>query len=405
MNIGVIDDDDGRRKQICRVVEEASAGKVKLHEARSLASARSLLLTERLDLLILDIALPEFDDGQPVSLAGITLIEEVARNNRYKMPDQVIGLTALAEVYETAAAKFGSELWSVIRFDRSSIEWANQLGAKIRQLLRIQQVEAGPLPEVDLAIVTALKTPELDAVLELPWSWKSIDKPGDATRYYRGHFTRLDGSLAQVVAARAPQMGMPAAAALTMKIGMHFRPRFISMVGICAGDKRETNIGDIVAGNPNWDYGSGKHSRIGDVDIFEPSPFPLTISSRVRRILEEIEGENQVLADIRRRFRGDLPAAATRLHLGPFASGAAVVARAAIMQEVRKQNRKLLAIDMEAYGCAAAATELPAPQPEFLVLKGVSDFADEDKGDSARRFAAYISAQVLAHLCEKLDLI
>ena len=70
-----------------------------------------------------------------------------------------------------------------------------------------------------------------------------------------------------------------------------------------------------------------------------------------------------------------------------------------MMDEVREQNRKLLAIDMEAYGLASSATELPAPQPDFLVLKGVSDFADEAKGDAYREYAAFMSARFLAFLC------
>ncbi len=405
MIVGIVDDDGVKRAEICRVVREAAGAKVYIVEGRSLAGARRLLIAEQLDLLVLDIALPDFEDGTPTSLAGFSLLEEVIRNNRFKMPAHVIGLTALSEVYDEAAAKFGSELWSVLRYERTSVEWAELLAAKVRHLLRLQQITQGPAPDFDLAIVSALKTPELDAVLDLPWDWKSIDRTGDPTHYFCGRFVRADGSNGTVVAARAPQMGMPAAAALATKMGMQFRPRFIAMVGICAGDKVETNIGDVVAGNPTWDYGSGKRSTKDGVEVFEPAPYPLTISTRVRRILESVEGENETLASIRRRFPGDAPDSACRLHIGPVASGAAVVARAAIVQQVRgQQNRKLLAIDMEAYGVASATTELPLPQPEFLVLKGVSDFADEEKGDSHRRFAAYISAQLLGYLCTDLGL-
>ena len=69
------------------------------------------------------------------------------------------------------------------------------------------------------------------------------------------------------------------------------------------------------------------------------------------------------------------------------------------MGDIKTQNRKLLAVDMEAYGVASAATELPEPQPDFLMLKGVSDFADEEKNDAYREYAAYMSVQVLARLC------
>jgi nucleoside phosphorylase len=156
--------------------------------------------------------------------------------------------------------------------------------------------------------------------------------------------------------------------------------------------------------NPAWDYGSGKHCIIDGSDVFEPAPFPLPLTTRVRGILDSYEGENDTIAGIRNGFHGARPATAARLHVGPFASGAAVVARSAIMKEVQSQNRKLVGIDMEAYGLVSAAAELPAPQPDFLVLKGVSDFADEEKGDAYREYAAYVSAQFLAHLCTHGDL-
>jgi len=77
-----------------------------------------MLRDSALDLLILDIALPEHEDsGDPVKDGGITLLGELTASNRFKMPKHVIGLTALAEIHEDAVSRFGSELWSVLRYD------------------------------------------------------------------------------------------------------------------------------------------------------------------------------------------------------------------------------------------------------------------------------------------------
>jgi nucleoside phosphorylase len=59
---------------------------------------------------------------------------------------------------------------------------------------------------------------------------------------------------------------------------------------------------------------------------------------------------------------------------------------------------------MEAYGVMLAAQELPYPQPECFVLKGVSDFADKEKDDRFRHFAAHMSAQLLRLMCEDFKL-
>ena len=177
------------------------------------------------------------------------------------------------------------------------------------------------------------------------------------------------------------------------------------MTGICAGVRGETNLGDVVVANPTWDYGSGKYSTDKDgKEVFEQSNYHFGLSSRIRGLLEPLEGETEYLSEVRKRFSGDKPDTVTRLHIGPFASGAAVIARTEIMLWIKNQNRKLIAIDMEAHAIACAAHEMPPPSMEFLVLKGVSDFADEVKGDKERRFAAYASTAVLAHLAERCGL-
>lgn len=398
MNICIVDDDTEKRSAIRKVIEETAGNASAIVEAASKSAAKGLLRDQMFDLLVLDIALPDLEGGEPLPSGGLDLVDELLKSDRFKLPTHVVGITALDEVYGSAVERFGRELWSVLRYDRSSVEWSELLAARIRQLLRGKQVGEQAF-EYDLAIVAALREPELSAVLDLDWGWRTEDQPGDATRYHVGEYQRRNGTSGKVVAARAPRMGMPAAATLASKMGMHFRPRFIAMIGICAGRPNETNLGDVVVANPSWDYGSGKHALVDGEKVFEPAPHPFPLTTHVRGLVEQYEGENEVLAQFRSDFRGNKSPTMPKLHIGPFASGAAVIARGELMGDIKTQNRKLLAVDMEAYGVASAATELPEPQPDFLMLKGVSDFADEEKNDAYREYAAYMSVQVLARLC------
>jgi nucleoside phosphorylase len=404
MIIGIVDDDGEKRAEIAQIIRSVVGAGVDIREAVSIVSARRLLQGERLDLLILDIALPDLDDGEARSEGGVALLDEVMSSARYVVPAQVIGITAREDVYEDAAARFGSELWSVLRFDRTSNEWSERLATKLRHIMRLNHTSSAAAADYDIGIVVALRDPELEAVLSLPWSWAQTEQRGDPTVYHCGRFRRSDGTEGRAVVARAGQMGMPAATALATKLGLAFRPKLVTMVGICAGNKDDVAIGDLVAANPTWDYGSGKYGTREGKEVFEPAPYPLALSSRVRGILETLEGESEHLSALRRAFKGTPPDRVPRLHIGPFASGAAVVARAAMVEQVQLQHRKLLAIDMEAYGVATAASELPAPPREFLILKGVSDYADEDKGDSQRIYAAYLAAEMLALLCSQYRL-
>jgi hypothetical protein len=56
---------------------------------------------------------------------------------------------------------------------------------------------------------------------------------------------------------------------------------------------------------------------------------------------------------------------------------------------------------MEVYGIYSAAAHAGMPKPTTFALKGVSDFADEKKEDSAQRYAAYTSANVMRHFFER----
>ena len=90
-----------------------------------------------------------------------------------------------------------------------------------------------------------------------------------------------------------------------------------------------------------------------------------------------------------------------RIHLGPLASGAAVLADSKVSERLLSLHRKLLGIDMETYGVFCAASEASVPRPQPLVIKGICDFADEEKGDDLQRYAAYTSACVLARFAEE----
>jgi len=81
-----------------------------------------------------------------------------------------------------------------------------------------------------------------------------------------------------------------------------------------------------------------------------------------------------------------------------MASGSAVVADRTLAKQVVSHHRELLAIEMEAYGVFLAAEEAPEPRPIACVLKAVMDYADGDKTDRFKHYAAYVSAHGLAAL-------
>ncbi|WP_254912521.1 5'-methylthioadenosine/S-adenosylhomocysteine nucleosidase family protein [Pseudomonas putida] len=317
----------------------------------------------------------------------------------YIKPREVVGLTAHVDIQEEMRGRFDSELWSVLHYSNSSNAWLDQIQRKIEHILQTNRERLTECPEqADICILTALHAPELTAVLRLPWDFQPVSLERDPTQYYRGHLTTKHGRLS-VVAASASRMGMPAAAVLAMKMIQTFKPGYIAMTGIAAGVPGKVELGDIIAADPSWDYGSGKNISSEEGSSFEAAPHHLNLDPFIRSKLEKLRNDHSALDSLRRHWPINIATPLT-MHLGPLASGASVLEDPTITSNIKAQHRKLLGVEMEAYGVFAAAHEAPHPQPKVIVLKSVCDFANPEKNDNYQEYAAYTSAQVLKLLFE-----
>jgi nucleoside phosphorylase len=342
----------------------------------------------------LDIALPGRADQLPSPEGGIGLLEEVLDRDIYKKPREVVGLTAFPEVREKVGPRFAQDLWDVIQYDTGSDAWAEYLKRKVKYVQLALKPGVETEYQTELCIVTALPKPELAAITALAWHWQSTEIPGDGTVYKSGHYNAKSGTK-QVIAAVAPRMGMTAAGVLATKMIYNFRPRYIATVGIIAGIRGSCALGDILAADPVWDWGSGKRSREGDSGEFLAAPHQVSLHSSLRGKLVAMSQEAATLDDIRRRWQARPPQTALSMYVGPVASGSAVLADQKMVELIKQQHRKIIGIDMEIYGVLAAADEAPIPIPRAFALKSVCDFADDEKSDDHQEYAAYTSAEAL----------
>jgi nucleoside phosphorylase len=400
LTVLIVDDDQSKRDAVREALHAVvAAQEISICEAVDAISAKRLMMDNVFDLLVLDLALPLREPADPQPLGGVELLDEVIERDQYNIPPHIVGLTAHDDVYKQVETRFDSELWSLLFYERSSETWIDSLQAKVRHILRAKR-SGGARYECDLAIVAALQDPELTAILALPWAWERWEVQADSTIYYRGEYL-FEGQTRVAFAARAPNMGMPSATLLAAKMAFQFKPRCLVMPGICAGDGDEVELGDLIAANPAWDYGAGKFTDDAGVKRFDPNPNQVQLGTRVRGLVERLASTPMELEKIRQASPVK-PTTALRLHIGALGSGAAVIGDADKFKEVKAFQRKTLGIDMEAYGVMLAAYELPAPTPDVLVLKGVSDFADREKNSTnalqIRPYAAYASAQAIGVL-------
>lgn len=243
--------------------------------------------------------------------------------------------------------------------------------------------------EVDLAVVTAL-TSEM-AAFQRGWEWESEEPLDDAAFIRRGRF-QSKGRTFSVVAATSPRMGMVPAATLVTKLIQRFRPRIVTMPGICAGVAGKVELGDVVMADTAWDYQSGKHVTTSEnLPDFLIDPHFIPADEMLGAKWDQLVQDDRLAMEVAKNWPAEKrkPPA---LHRAPVATGSAVLADAHIAKGILRQQRKALGVEMEIYGVYYAVEAASRPRPLVCAFKGVCDFADAHKEDTAQPFAAYASA-------------
>jgi nucleoside phosphorylase/CheY-like chemotaxis protein len=399
IRILILDDDKIKTEriiEIIRAIPEISADDVFV--AQDLIQARDACHKNLYDLLVLDLRLPNRIGDAPQGMAGCEFIKELNTSTTLLRPYHIIGLTAYEDILGKVASFFEDELWRVIKYDAGTNNWRRQLSSKLQYLVTSKKalLKSDETRHIyDLGIVTALHVPEFQCILDLPADWEVIKQPNDPTIYQRGRFRNGEKQLS-IVAACAQQKGMPAAAVLTSKLITQFRPRYLAMSGIAAAVKGgDAKMGDILIADQSWDYESGKHKIVGDKQVFEPDPRSIPLRVDVKEWLLHLQAQNSFLADIQNGWRGAKQKGKLQVHIGPIASGAAVVQDEGIIAHIKTHNRKLIGLDMETYGVFFAAENSSLPRPIAMSIKSACDFADAGKSDEHQAYAAFTSAQYL----------
>jgi nucleoside phosphorylase len=187
---------------------------------------------------------------------------------------------------------------------------------------------------------------------------------------------------------------MAASAALATKLILKFKPSLLAMTGICAGVRDKTNLGDVIVGDPTWDWGSGKHAENENgSSVFRLSPKQSDLNVGLAVICDEISRSAEFKRRIRADWSRELPAGEFRCHVGPMASGASVIANASLAEEIALQNRDLIGIEMEAFAVMVASEYAVSYQVLTLAIKSVCDYADKEKQDGWQPYAAYTSSR------------
>jgi 5'-methylthioadenosine/S-adenosylhomocysteine nucleosidase len=243
-------------------------------------------------------------------------------------------------------------------------------------------------PPIDFAFVTALPI-ERDALLRRLEGHELVQDDFEPLTYYRGRISiTTTGEYYEVVVVMLLGMGNDEAAVSTVKVVERWQPAYVFMVGIAGGVPHKVMLGDVVVSDFVYYYELAKRTPKGDQR--RPQQFPSDRLLYGRALTYEAgEWRNDITIARPGSTQADVPF--PKVHFGAIGSGEKVIADSRVLSRLLKECPKLLAVAMEGAGVARAAAQQPH-SPPFIEIRGICDYANEQKNDDWQPFAAEVAA-------------
>ncbi|MEY9841177.1 hypothetical protein [Streptacidiphilus sp. EB103A] len=248
----------------------------------------------------------------------------------------------------------------------------------------------------DIGVVTILSE-ELRAVIR-ELKLERHKEPG-GLYFYRGSYTTPESTI-RIVATQSQSQGQRSTMAALENLRRHYAPQLWALVGVGGGIHDEhARIGNVIVSTDIVYYENRKINPLGDVrrrGEHRQAPAPV------------VHAVNAFFADhgTPARINGqpsDPASAGFEVYPGVIGSGEAVIADrdSEIRSYLTNYHEKVLAVDMEAGGLSQYWQENSVHgvvNPGWIVIRGVSDNADEEKGHGHHELAAQNAAKILRRL-------
>jgi len=369
----------------------------------------SLIEEYNINAIFLDFFLSEYDEKiNPKWWADNTiggkLVKQFAKSKYKDIP--IVSFTKIDdENLKEAPIIYSSLLFYLPKEDNKNEFFIKNEAMFYKLINKAEEYNNKKNMYCDIAVICALQS-ELDAVLNLPINWdEEILRKNDKEAYRKG---KLDDYT--IIAISENKMGMAEAATIATRVVENFHPKYVVMTGIAAGiDKTNQNFLDLLMPDYVFNWQSGKYKVKKEKDDIEEKT--IRIFEKDYRSEDTFFKHGNIIKTNKKEFVSEIikkldfndyvikrPNEIT-IHNDGMVSGSAVVADNKIVSE-QIEERKINGIDMEAYGVVFACNNAPS-KPKPIILKAISDFADEDKDDICQKAAMQISAQAFYVLFNK----
>lgn len=401
IRILVVDDNTERQSSIVRVIKNAIGGieGVEIKTASYVIDVKNILSKTTIDIMILDICLPLRPGDNLQRDAGIKLLNDINGSTRYTYPRYVIALSEHEELTKEFSLDAGI-IHTSIYYNAMSNEWNIRLSESIKASVSIMKNNIVKRSyDYDIAVICALAE-ELEFVRHGLTNVEEFDLPDDDYIFFKGYYENQNKKI-RVVVTQSTHMGMVPASTLATRLIYNFAPRYIVMTGIAAGIKGKVNMGDAIVAEYVWDYGAGKEAIDGEEAIHKNTIQQVQLDTQISNMVRRLSADTKGLAEIKKQFQGIKPDYELRLHMGAVATGASVIANPEKVKLIQEQIRDVIAIEMEIFGVYYAARWAVSPQPKYIAIKSICDFADQKKDDDFHRYASFTSAKIFEKLAKE----
>jgi nucleoside phosphorylase len=218
--------------------------------------------------------------------------------------------------------------------------------------------------------------------------------------YYRAYVKTVSGKERLVVAVQTGVAGVNAGISATRILDYFDDPEFAVLVGITAGLKEKSDtpnksqkpaLGDILVPTATVDVESGKLTPKGKEHAGQTIPVSQYLqravaswtgfgawATRWKRLVEGADEPPKMFADC------------------TLACTASVIAYDDYAQSLKQHDRKIAGIEMEAVGVATACQG----RCDLLIVKAISDWADDQKDNSQHAYCTQVSADLVISMIE-----
>ena len=406
----IMDDTREKTDQIMSVLtEKCLLKREEIDVAESINSGRRKLSAKVYDLLILDLVMP-INDGEDVEAEGNSekFIEELSRVGRLHKPIYIIALTQYEDKIEKNKNAYSKKLWKLIHYDLKQSDWVDVLQEAVDTILITKRQLLDSLyneRHYDVGLLCALQEEFEQMKLAFGCEWRVIELEGAPYTLYSSLIRTEFGHTVKVIACCNNVPGMQATSVTASFLLSRFELDVLFMTGFCAGFKKDgVNYGDLFIADSEYDYGSGKlvkNKQNEQTLMPEPKQIPcgFDVLSKLNDFISEESFASKIYEESKRKNLLIDGMNIPNLYVSPGACGSYVVGDKEFMQRLLDDdNRKLRGLDMEGYGLYLAGHML---KKNCVLIKGIADFGDSEKGDIYHKVCSYTSAWFVSQYIKK----